>query len=356
MPHAVLRDELRDVRNPATGESLARLPDTPLDEVDAVVSRAVAAQRRWSLVPRHERAAIMRRYAESAREHAAELADLLSREQGKPLQQARDEISLHCRLFEGFAHRVVAAEERAVFLDSQPGLERDLQVTRHEPLGVVAAIIPFNFPIELYAHKVAPAIAAGNAVVIKPSEETPLATGRAVELLHAAGVPRDVVAVVHGAEAVGRRLVDNPRTVAQGATLAAGGARDGCFMRPTVLAGVTAEMDVARDMEVFGPVLAVLPAGSDDEAVAIANATRYGLSGSVFSRDVARATAIATRLETGQVVVNGTGLYRSDVMAFGGYKNSGLGREGLAVSLDEYQQTKTITFAGLLPAAGAGAS
>lgn len=470
MAQVLQNTELREITSPATGELLERLPDTPLAAVDAAVARAVDAQRRWARVPRHERAAIMCRYADSARAHAEELAELLSREHGKPLQQSRDEVELHCRLFEGFAHRVIAFEERAVFLDSQKGLERDLQITRHEPLGVVAGIIPFNFPIELYAHKVAPSIATGNTVVIKPSEETPLATRRAVELLYAAGLPEDVVQVVYGGGAVGKRLVSHPDvaavsftgsteagidvataaaktlksvllelggndamivlpdadldlvveqavfgrtlsngqcccankrlivdksvygevvdrlvdrfgglpvgdplvsstelgplikqeaaikveqqiqyTVGQGATLAVGGARDACFIRPTVLTDVRPEMDIALDMEVFGPVIAVMPAGSVDEAIGIANATRYGLSGSVFTRDINRAMEVATRMETGQVVINGTGLYRSDVMAFGGYKNSGLGREGLGVSLDEYMQTKTITFHGVLP-------
>ncbi|MGY1631842.1 aldehyde dehydrogenase family protein [Geodermatophilus sp. SYSU D01186] len=471
MAEALLQDvELRQITNPATGELLEELPDTPLDEVDAAVDRAVGAQRRWARVPRHERAVLMHRYAGLARQHADELAELLSREHGKPLRQSLDEVELHCRLFEGFAHRILAFEERAVFLDSQRNLERDLQVTRHEPLGVVAGIIPFNFPIELYAHKVAPSIATGNAVVIKPSEETPLATRRAVELLHQTGVPEDVVQVVYGGGAVGKRLVSAPQvaaisftgsteagidvattaartlksvllelggndamivlpdadldlvieqavfgrtlsngqcccankrlivdrsihddvvdrlvdrfgglavgdplapttqlgpliksgaaatveeqvrhTIAQGATLAAGGDRDECFVRPTLLTDVRPEMDIAQDMEVFGPVIAVTEAASVNEAVGIANATRYGLSGSVFTRDINRAMEVATRLETGQVVINGTGLYRSDVMAFGGYKSSGLGREGLGVSLEEYLQTKTITMRGVVP-------
>jgi acyl-CoA reductase-like NAD-dependent aldehyde dehydrogenase len=460
----------RQILNPATDEILDELPDSTESEVDEAVGRAVAGQRRWAQVPRHERAVIMRRYSALTREHAEELSELLSREQGKPLQQSRDEVERHCRMFEGFADRVLAHEERAFFLDSQPALERDLQVTRHEPLGVVAGILPFNFPIELYAHKVAPAIATGNSIVLKPSEDTPLTTRRAVQLLHQAGVPADVVQVVYGGGEVGRRLVADPRvaaisftgsteagisvastaartlkktllelggndamivledadldlvveqavfgrtlsngqcccankrlivdaavrgelterlvdrfaglsvgdplradtalgplinpeaairveeqiqhTLQQGATLAAGGSRDGRFVTPTVLTDVREGMDIAHDMEVFGPVVAVLAVDSLDQAIGLANATRYGLSGSVFTQDIQRAMKVASRLETGQVVINGTGLYRSEVMGFGGYKNSGMGREGLGFSLEEFLQLKTITFAGVLP-------
>jgi succinate-semialdehyde dehydrogenase/glutarate-semialdehyde dehydrogenase len=465
-----LSTQVRRVVNPATGELIAEVADTTPAEVSAVIARAVAGQRRWGQVPRHERAALMRRYAVLVREQAEELATALSSEQGKPLQQARNEIALHCRLFEGFADRVLAREERAFVLDNQPDLERDMQVTRHEPLGVVAGIIPFNFPVELYAHKVAPAIATGNSIVIKPSEETPLTTGRLVELLHAAGIPDNVVQIVYGGGDVGRQLVEDSRiaaisftgsteagihiatasartlkktllelggndamivladadldlvveqavfgrtlsngqvccankrvivdnsirreltellvdrfanltvgdpmspatdlgplikpeaarkveeqirhTLDQGATLAVGGTREGCFVAPTVLTDVGGDMDIAHDMEVFGPVMAVMSAGSLDEAVGIANATRYGLSGSVFTQDMRQAMAVAARLETGQVVVNGTGLYRSEVMGFGGYKSSGMGREGLGYSLEEFLQVKTITFAGVLP-------
>jgi acyl-CoA reductase-like NAD-dependent aldehyde dehydrogenase len=465
---------VRGVRNPATGDIIGEVYDASAGEVETTIAAAVTAQKQWANVPRHRRAAIMATYVHRVRDEADDIATSFSREQGKPLQQAVNEVELHCRLFEGYASRVLALEERATFLDIQSGLERDFQFTRHEPLGVVVGIIPFNFPVEIYAHKVAPSIATGNSIVIKPSEDTPLTTIRLVQMLHEAGVPERVVQVVIGGPAVGKQLVEDHRvaavsftgstetgtdvavsgartlkrtilelggndamvvlddadldlvveqaifgrtlangqaccankrmlvdasihdelldklstrfeelhlgdqllpattvgplvngraaarveeqvklTLGQGAQLCAGGARDGAFFRPTVLGGVTHEMDVARDMEIFGPVIAVLRSADDDEALAIANNTKYGLSGSVFTRDIERAMAFAAQMETGQVVVNRTGLYRPDVMAFGGYKATGGAREGLAVSLHEYLQIKTISLPGVFPASQA---
>ena len=460
----------REITNPATGDIVDRVVDTDLSEVSAAVERSVVAQRNWASVPRHERARILKAYAAQVRQTSG-LAELLSREQGKPLQQAHDEIELHCRLFEGFANRVLTMEDTATFLDIQRGLERDFQVTRHEPVGVVAGIIPFNFPVELYAHKVAPALATRNSIVIKPSEETPLATTKLVDLLRDAGVPPDVVQIVYGGRDVGEALISHPavaavsftgstaagisvatssartlkrvllelggndafivledadldvvtdqavfgrtlsngqcccankrlliadavydevverltdrfrqlrtgdplepgtdvgplvkeaaartvldqiaQTVDAGASITTGGQRDGCFVTPTVLQGVRPDMDIARDMEVFGPVVALMRVRSDAEALTVANSTSYGLSGAVFTRDVTRAMSFAAQMQTGQVVINGTGLYRPDSMGFGGYKSSGNGREGLAVSLEEYCEVKTITFKGVMPA------
>jgi succinate-semialdehyde dehydrogenase/glutarate-semialdehyde dehydrogenase len=108
-------------------------------------------------------------------------------------------------------------------------------------------------------------------------------------------------------------------------------------------------MPVASDVEVFGPVLSVIPVDGTAEAVAVANASRYGLSGSVFSRDVSRAMAVAMSLETGQVVINGTGQYRAEVAPFGGFKDSGIGREGLSTSLLELVQNKNIVLRGVVP-------
>ncbi|MDF3319974.1 aldehyde dehydrogenase family protein [Rhodococcus sp. C3V] len=463
-------DKIWKVVNPASGEEVGEVQVTSPETIDTVLDKAVSAQRRWAEFPRHRRAEIMNAYVDTVRERASEFAELLSREQGKPLSQAQGEVESHCRLFEGFARRVLAMEERATFLDIQPGLERDLQITRHEPLGVVVAIVPFNFPVELYAHKVAPALATGNAVVVKPAEDTPLTTLLLVEALHTAGVPEDVVKVVFGGAEVGNQLVSDDRvaavsftgstetgikvaqngartlkrtilevggndamivlddadldlvvdhavigrtfangqvccatkrilahgsihdelldrlatrfaalnvgdqladgtevgplvnnaaalriaeqvqlTTAQGGRVVTGGKQDGAYYFPTILAGVTAEMNVAQDMEIFGPVASLIRTDSDEEALKVANSTRYGLSGSVFTQDMQRAMAFATRLQSGQVVINNTGLYRPETMHFGNYQGTG-GREGLTSSLEEFVQTKTISLPGILPA------
>lgn len=335
----------------------------------------------------------------------------------------------------------------------------------------MGAILPFNFPIDLFSHKVAPALAAGNAVVIKPAMEAPLTVIRIVELLHEAGVPGSTMQVITGrGSVVGEILASSPKvnivsmtgdtqtgirvaqnaakhlsrtflelggndalvvfddadideavehavfgrtwangqcccankrmvvqnsilddfthklikklqeyklgnpmdsetkigplisekaantvkqqidhTVAQGAQLLYGGERlDNCFLTPAILGNVSKDTDVARNLEIFGPVLPVIGFRDDNEAVEIANNSIYGLSGSVFTKDIRRAMNAAYKMETGQVAVNGTGLYRPDVSQFGGYKQSGLGREGLSVSLEEMTQVKNIALRNVL--------
>lgn len=457
------------VRNPATGEALGEVAVTSPAEVDATIERARVAQPGWAATPRHERHRVLLRFSELVAAHAEELARLLALESGKLLGQAAAEIEVTTRLYRGYAERMLAMTDSAQTLDNQPGNESDLLLTRQEPLGVVAAILPFNFPSDVLAHKAGPALATGNAVVAKPSEEDPLTVSRELELFREAGLPAEVLNLVYGGPDVGRTLVADRRvaavsftgsteagidiattvarrlapaflelggndalivlddadlelvvdeavegrlavngqccisnkrlivdtrvhdelleriagrverlrvgdpieaatevgplisveaasrvetqvaaTVAAGALLVGGGSRDGTFFAPTVLSNVTPAMEIARDLEVFGPVLPLIRVHSEDEAVAVANASRYGLSGAVFSRDLGRAVRLATRLETGQVVINGSGQYRADASPFGGYKHSGIGREGLATSLHEYLQTKNIVFRRLL--------
>ncbi len=470
MTAAAPRPGILAVTNPASGAVLAELPVATPAEVDATIARAQAAQPAWAATPRHQRHRVMHAFADLMEEHADELSRLLAEESGKPLAQSESEIAATTRLYRCYSERMLARSEAAEYLDSQPGYERDLLFTRHEPLGVIGAILPFNFPSELLSHKAGPAIAMGNAVVLKPSREDPLTVLREGELWLEAGLPEGIFQPVVGGAAVGTQLVEDPRiaalsftgstevgielagiltkrlapaflelggndamivlddadvslvvseavtgrlacngqccvsnkriivearlyeavlqgiadrfgklvmgdpldeatelgplinqsaaegveeevrrTVAEGAKLVTGGERQGCYFRPTVLSGVTREMAIATDMEVFGPVLPIIPVSSTEEAISLANASRYGLSGSVFSSDIGRALDVALRLQTGQVVVNGTGQGRADVAAFGGYKYSGVGREGLCC-LDEFVQNKNIVLRRVLPA------
>ena len=138
-------------------------------------------------------------------------------------------------------------------------------------------------------------------------------------------------------------------TISQGAKLVYGGERvEHCFLSPAVLVDVSKDADVARDLEIFGPVLPIITFGDDAEAVEIANNSIYGLSGSVFTRNINRAINTAFKMQTGKVAINGTGLYRPDVSQFGGYKYSGLGREGLSVTLEEMTQVKNIAIRNVL--------
>jgi succinate-semialdehyde dehydrogenase / glutarate-semialdehyde dehydrogenase len=462
-------DTLR-VFNPATGSAVGELERSSRAQVGQSLVAARRAQSHWKRVPRHRRYDIMVRFSQLVTEQAEDLAHLLCAESGKTLQQTRAEISVCARLFRGFAERMLALKEDAHFLDSQAGLERDLMITRREPLGIVVAIIPFNFPAELFGHKVAPAIAMGNAVVVKPPEDDPLTVARLAALLTEAGLPEGVVEIAAGGGEVGAWLVEsdipaavsltgstqtglrvaasaaktlkrvslelgsndplivledadlelavdqavqgrqeangqcccsNKRlivhrsvakeftdlltsrfgalelgdpaedrtqlgplihekaasrvgeqvraTVDAGARITTGGSRpERAFYEPTVLVGVTPEMEIARDMEVFGPVLPILEFGDDGEAVSIANASSYGLSGAVFSTDFRRAFSLGAELDTGQVVINRTGLFRPDLAGFGGHKLSGNGREGLETSLEEFAQHKNFSLRGAL--------
>jgi len=458
------------ITSPASGALLGRVDVASERDIDVALDAGVQAQRAWASTPRHVRYEIMTTFASLVDERSGVLAQLLSAESGKPLAQTQGELGVCCRLFRGFAERMMALKEEAHFLDSQKGLEGDLLLTRREALGLVVAIIPFNFPVELFAHKVAPAIAMGNAVVVKPPVEDPLTIMRLSEMLCEVGLPKEVVQVLYGGRAVGERLVasrlpaaisltgstETGLTVAQSAartlkrvslelgsndplivlsdadvnlaaehaslgrqlangqcccankrllvhrslasqftealidrfgslvvgdpshedtqigplisdtatarvqeqvraTVAAGAVfltggdlHDGNYVSPTVLGNIHRDMPIAQDMEIFGPVLPIIVFDEDSEAIDIANSSKYGLSGSVFSQNFSRAMGVAMALETGQVVINSTGLYRPDLVGFGGYKYSGNGREGLETSLDEYSHRKNIAVPGLL--------
>jgi acyl-CoA reductase-like NAD-dependent aldehyde dehydrogenase len=414
------------------------------------------------------RAEALEAAADALEPEADALAELLAAESGKPLSQARFELAGALGLLRGNAAEVRRAGGRVLPTDGNRGTEHDLAFTRREPLGVVAAILPFNFPVELYVEKVAAAIAGGNAVVAKAPLEAPLAVER-VHAALAAQLPDDLVALVHGDASVGaalaadaavdaisltgstaagiavanataarlrrlhlelggnnaalvladadldhaaaellrgrllmngqacsaskRILVDRARhdalvdrlrsglrdlrvgdpldpatdigpliheraaarvagqvacAVEQGAELLHGsGVPRGAYLDPCLLARVPADADVARDDEIFGPVVTVIPVDGPDHAVAVANASSFGLMASVFSADWPRALQIAERLESGGVVLNGTDNYRPPVIPFGGVKLSGRGREGLGYALEELTREKTIVLRGV---------
>lgn len=187
-----------DVFNPSTGKHLESITDTGADGVDVAVRRARAAFPGWAATPAHERCAILQRAAGLLREHRVELAELLTSENGKPYAQAFGEIGDAARLLEKYGQEALRLYGETIPGDAQPGTEGDLILTRREPRGVLGAVIPFNSPIDIFAHKVGPALASGNCAVIKPPEVDPLTVMRATELLHEAGVPRDVLMIVNG--------------------------------------------------------------------------------------------------------------------------------------------------------------
>lgn len=461
-----------DVTNPATGKVVDTIPAATKADVDRCVAEARLAQQKWAKVPLHKRGAILNRFVDLALAHKEELARLLSMETGKPIVEGRNEIDNIPTLFRGFVERAKHFYNETIPEGTEPGMERTLQIVTREPVGVVACVIPFNFPCDLFDQKVAPALIMGNAAIVKPSTDNPLTLIRLCELLMEAGVTPGAISILTGrgskvggwlcahpgvdfisltgSTEVGietatvaaklltpsalelggndafivledgdvdlaveetmfgrfyntgqvccaskRFIVHNSRkaefteklvkrlgklvqgdpldekttigclisekaavgveeqvalTVQQGGKVVLGGERHGAYYQPTVLVDVPKTADVAKDMEIFGPVVPVIGFDTEEEAIAIANASIFGLSGAVFSRDVGKALKVARALECGGAVINGCSFFRSCEMPFGGYKMSGIGNEGIMCSLEEVTQIKTIVLKNVLPA------
>jgi acyl-CoA reductase-like NAD-dependent aldehyde dehydrogenase len=453
-----------EITDPQGDRILGEVTLTDPGDVAGIVEVAASARRDWSERPVAERAALLDAAAASLESEREQLGELLAAESGKPLAQAEFEVGGGIHFLHGNAEEGRRLAGRVLPTEGNFGTEWDLAYTRREPLGVVAAILPFNFPVELFVEKCAAALVGGNAVVVKPPVEDPLVVERFRLALIEAGVPAEVIQAVHGgadvgaalagadgvdaisltgsttagvavarataerlrflhlelggnnamvvlddadidlvaSEAVRGRVLMNGQAcsaskrvlvhrslhdelaarlaraasdlkvgdatdptseigplihpqaaervaaqvgnaTSQGAEVAAGsGQADGAFFGPTVLAGVPAAADIARDDEIFGPVFNLIPVDSAEQAVEIANASSFGLMASVFSADPQRALVVAERLESGGVVINGTDNYRPPVIPFGGVKMSGRGREGLGYTLEELTREKTI--------------
>jgi aldehyde dehydrogenase (NAD+) len=449
------------VEDPATRAQLATVRDATAEDVaQAVASARATYATGWRDARPVDRAQVLFQVAAKIREHAPELARLETLDTGKPIRQARSDVATAARYFEFYAG---AADK--VYGQTIPGEGDYWAYTLREPYGVVAHVTPWNSPISQMCRGVAPCLAVGNTVVVKPSEVTPLTSLVAARLFVEAGLPpgacnviagrgptagaalvrhpdvahvaftgsvptgREILrmaaeriiganlelggksptiilpdadlaaAVQAGAMAVVRnagqscfattrllvhrsveaeyaqRLADavahltvgpglddpdlGPVASAQqlskvrdaiesgradGATVAVGGTApdglDGYFITPAVLTGVRNEMRVARE-EIFGPVQTVIAFDDLDEAVALANDSAYGLAAGVFTRDIGTGHRLARLLEAGQVQINGYPLGGVET-PFGGYKNSGMGREKGLAALEHYTQLKTV--------------
>jgi acyl-CoA reductase-like NAD-dependent aldehyde dehydrogenase len=447
-----------EVIEPATERVLATLPRAGVAEVDAAVAAAKAAFPAWRAVAPADRTLLLRRLAEAIDGEREELARLEARNAGKPIADARGEIGMVVETF----HFYAGAPER--LLGQTIPVAGGVDMTFREPLGVVGLIVPWNFPLTIASWKVAPALAAGNCVVLKPAELTPLTAVELQRIGLEAGLPEGVLSVVAGPGSVcGQRLVEHPdvakiaftgstevgRGIAAGAaatikrvTLELGGksanvvfadadleeaaaaapsavfgnaGQDCCarsrilverpalddFMAalqprveaiavgdplaestemgplisagqreavagfvpadapvairgsvpegpgywfpPTVLAPVGNEERAARE-EIFGPVACVILFDGEEEAVRLANETIYGLSGSVWTGDGARALRVARAIETGVLSINSNTSVRVST-PFGGFKQSGVGRELGPDALDHYTEVKNVYYA-----------
>ncbi len=336
-----------EVINPATEEAIGNVGAGAADDVDAAVAAAREAFGPWSETSVETRAEILERIAEGLAERREEIGETITREMGMPVKLAQAiQASLPMFTFKNMARTV-----------RELAFERDAGATRviKEPVGVCGFITPWNFPLHQIAGKVAPALAAGCTMVLKPSEVAPLNAAILAEIIDAAkaaasvrvGDPFDpdvhmgpVVSAAQRDRVEGfiRQGVETAELVAGGAGTPEGLER-GYYVKPTVFAGVTNDMTIARE-EIFGPVLSILSYANEDDAVAIANDSDYGLSAYVSSASIERARSVAARLRVGQVQINGA---RFDPQApFGGYKASGNGREFGEWGLEEFLETKAL--------------
>lgn len=456
-----------DLFNPATGELLVKLPRCKEAEVTAAIESAEVAFQAWRKTTAKYRSEVLRRWYELVVQHKEDLATIITLEEGKPLAEARGEIDYAASFLQWFAE-----EAKRVRGDVIPA-PKDTQriVALKQPVGVCAAITPWNFPAAMITRKAGPALAAGCTVVVKPASQTPLAALALGELALRAGIPAGVYNVVTGNDTrviggaltshklvrkvtftgstevgrvllrqsaetikkcsmelggnaplivfddadldlavegimnakyrntgqsciaanrvlvqdgiydkladrlaertlalkVGNGLVEGVQigpmideaavtkveehlanALAGGARILAGGKRHalgGSFFEPTVVAGVTRDMTMARD-ETFGPLMPLLRFMTEAEAIEIANDSDFGLAAYLFSKDASRVWRTAEALESGMVGIN-TGLISSEVAPFGGIKQSGLGREGSQYGIDEYVEIKYLCWDGL---------
>ena len=453
-----------EVFNPSDGSLVARVSEGGAEDIDAAVKAAVKAMAGpWPRTPARERGKVLLKIAALIREHADELALLECRTAGKPLADAKDEMGLAADTFEYYGG---AANKH--FGETIPVAAGGFDFTTREPVGVCGLIVPWNFPLVIACWKLGPALACGNAAVLKPSAETPLTALRLAELAAQAGLPEGVLSVIPGpgpgcgsalaahplvrkisftgSTAVGTSIMKaaadgikrvslelggkSPNVIfddadldlavekavwsvfynagqdccarsralvhrkvydkfvdklvartkkfvvghtekkgtqigplitrkawekvssyiasgkAEGAELLCGGTRPkgapakGHFLSPAVFAGAEDNMRIVRE-EIFGPVVAAIPFKDEDEAIALANDSGYGLSASVWTRDVGRVLRVSRAIQSGVISVNSSSSVHLEA-PFGGFKGSGLGRELGMKALDQYTETKNV--------------
>lgn len=454
------------VTDPADGALLAKVPCLATSDVEAAIKAAKAAMPAWSAKSAKERAAVLRRWFDLIVANAEDLARILTAEQGKPLAEARAEIISNAAYLEWFAEEAKRIEGDFM---AGPNPSQRILVMK-QPIGVCAAITPWNFPNGMITRKAGPALAAGCPMILKPASQTPLSALALAVLAERAGVPAGVFSVVTGrAQEIGtlftshpdiakisftgstevgrwlikaaaddikrlslelggnapflvfddadldaavegailskyrnagqtcvcanriyvqagvveeftRKLVEKAEklqlgngfeegvalgplideaavekmqshvddALAQGGKLLLGGKRSalgGTFYEPTVIAGATQEMRVARE-ETFAPLAAIIPFEGEADAISMANASEYGLAAYFYAKDMGRIFRVGEALESGMVGVN-TPALANEAAPFGGVKQSGLGREGSKYGIEEYLEIKYLALGGI---------
>jgi len=457
---------MQPVITPYTGEVVDEVPVATTEQAEQALAAAVRGAAAMASLSAYERNRILMRAADLLATNAEELAHTISLEVGKPLREARAEAGRMPDLVRLCAFEGTQLRGETLPLDAHPDTRNKLGMTLRTPCGVVVAITPFNYPLSLVLHKLGPALAAGNAVILKPATQTPLTALKLTRLLLEAGLPElgiqcitgsgstlgpilcadprvrkvsftgstavgEQIARVAGVKRLSLELGSNsplvilpdadldqvaeatviggyvnagqvcistqrilvhqdiyadfldalrPRVaaitvgdplqattqlsamisegeaervsawiaeaVAHGARVITGGERQGALVQPAIIADVDPQLRLARE-ELFGPAVAVTPVESLDAAITLANDSRFGLGAGVFTRDLSSAFRFARAVQSGTVQINATPLWRADLMPYGGFKGSGVGKEGPRYAVEEMTELKTVVVHGV---------
>lgn len=454
------------VVSPYFREPVDSVPEATPTQVEDALAAAERAAVVMAQLTAYERTQILNRAADLVAARLEDLAKTISLEEGKPLSESRGEVGRMPDLLRLCAFEGSQLRGETLPLDAQSATKGKLGFTLRVPCGVVVAITPFNYPLLLVVHKIGPALAAGNSVILKPARQTPLVALKLTQIFLEAGLPESGLQCITGAgSAVGAKLCSDPRVrkisftgstavgekisqvagikklslelgsnsplvvlpdadleavaaatavggfvnagqvcistqrilvhrgiyadfldalrkpveaikvgspleedtklsamisekdaervqnwiqeaVNQGARVVVGGERQGAVFAPTVVADVKSTMRISCD-ELFGPAVAVTPVESIDDAIELANDSRYGLGAGIFTRDLQSALKFVRRVQSGNLMINWTPLWRADLMPYGGLKQSGIGKEGPRYAVEEMTDMKTVVFHGV---------
>ena len=467
---AASTNEIVEVKNPYNHMIIDTVPNSSFDDVNEVVKASDKAKKYWVGVSINERCEIMLKFKEFVLKERYELAKLLTSETGKNIIDSQEEIDSLIDLTTAFVEKA-----KHMYGDVIPdGLdstnENTIQITSREPIGIIAAFLPYNLPVVTFAHKVPAALIMGNTVIVKPSSKAPLTVTKLVYLLRTAGVPEGVLQLIHGSgEKAGHALAMHPdiqlitfsgstvngmkvmeaassnltrvllelsgndamivcrdadvdlaieeairgrihnmgqsssstkrflvhkdkknefiaglikkissmkhgspmdsstdlnclideeeaikvddqvkKLISLGAKVVIGGNRNRNYYEPTVLIDVTEEMGVSSNIEILGPVIPIIEFEDINRAIEIVNSSPFGLASSIFTKDLKTAFKASRCLQTGTVIINGSTNYRSNEMAYGGWKYSGFGTEGVSSTLEQLSLVKTTVLKNVL--------
>jgi acyl-CoA reductase-like NAD-dependent aldehyde dehydrogenase len=454
------------VTAPYSGDVIDTVPEATPEQVEKTITAAEKGAAIMAKLTAHDRNEILNRAADLFQQRIEDFAKIVSGEVGKPLTEARGEVGRMPALLRLAAYEGSQLRGETLPIDAQSGAAGKVGITLRVPCGVVVAITPFNYPILLVIHKVAPALAAGNAVILKPATYTPLSALMFTEVMLEAGLPEHGLQCITGSGSdLGGALCSDPRVrkisftgstevgekisrvagvkklslelgsnsplivlpdadleqvaqataaggyvnagqvcislqrvlvhdsvygnfldalkgpveaikvgdpqeedtqlsamiseaearrveqwteeaVQDGASIVTGGEREGSVVAPTVVADVTPDMKISR-RELFGPAVGVSRIESVEEGIALANDSQYGLGAGIFTQDINKAWKFAREVQSGNVMINWTPLWRADLMPYGGFKQSGIGNEGPRYAVEEMTEIKTVVFHGV---------